>query len=77
MNEEMRKMLLTKALNDYNNGIRVTINDCIQVVLESLTIHREGAKKTNLKKYFKEMIEIDKIQLQELLKIKNTKQCQN
>ena len=66
---EIMELFRTKAENDYKNGVRVPLNKCIKVCLESLALHRKGMRPP-LKRYFRQQIEIDKIELKELMEIK-------
>ena len=66
---EIMELFRTKAENDYKDGVRVSLDNCIKVCLESLALHREGMR-TPLKRYFRQQIEIDKIELKELMEIK-------
>jgi len=64
------KLVRIKAEEDYKNGVRITIDDLIDLTLESIQIQMDGLKKTPFKKYFRESIEISKRELKDLMEIK-------
>lgn len=63
------------AEEDYKNGRRIYLSECLNLVLESLAICKQGARKASemrIKKYFLDEIKIGKIQLNELMLIKES-----
>ena len=68
--DELMKLVRIKAEEDYKNGVRITIDDLIELTLESIKIQMDGLKKTPLKKYFREAVETSKRELKDLIEIK-------
>ncbi len=59
-------------INAGRNTGHIYLSDCIEATLESLSICKQGfreAKEIRMKKYFKNEIEMGKIELRDLMKI--------
>jgi len=61
-----------KAEDDYKKGTRVTLDDCIRMCLESIKIHSTRTKNVRINKHFQQMQKIDVMELEALMKIKES-----
>ena len=68
--DEIMKLARSKAKELYDAGVRVTIDDLIELTKETMQIQIEGLKESPLKEYFRKSIEISERELKDLMEIK-------